>query len=180
MSCHLNHVPNQLIDKSHDHKRCLIMSCNSAVWYAHTVEELVIWTVEGEYGKLQLQHIASQLAIVMITQLTIDVSFVDCSFEEFIRNNEPLAAESTYVIYVYSPMDPSQGCPTGDNMYYMLLEWLPVKLAIQCFLFLPMFNANIFADYYSNTLYQLGIHQSNFLFSSIHCSFPCSGDTITD
>ena len=38
-------------DISHDHKRCLIMSRNSAVWYAHTVEELVIWTVEREYGK---------------------------------------------------------------------------------------------------------------------------------
>ena len=38
-------------DKSKDHKRCLIMSCNSSVWYAHTVEELVIWTVEREYGK---------------------------------------------------------------------------------------------------------------------------------
>ena len=38
-------------DKSKDHKRCLIMSRNSEVWYAHTVEELVIWTVEREYGK---------------------------------------------------------------------------------------------------------------------------------
>ena len=37
-------------DKSNDHKRCLIMSRNSAVWYAHTVEELVIWTVEREHG----------------------------------------------------------------------------------------------------------------------------------
>ena len=36
-------------DKSNDHKRCLIMSRNSPVWYAHTVEELVIWTVEREY-----------------------------------------------------------------------------------------------------------------------------------
>ena len=39
-------------DKSQDHKRCLIMSRNSAVWYAHTVEELVIWTVEREHGKV--------------------------------------------------------------------------------------------------------------------------------
>ena len=39
-------------DKSKEHKRCLIMSRNSAVWYAHTVEELVIWTVERERGKL--------------------------------------------------------------------------------------------------------------------------------
>ena len=38
-------------DKSQEHKRCLVMSRNSAVWYAHTVEELVIWTVEREYGK---------------------------------------------------------------------------------------------------------------------------------
>ena len=38
-------------DKSKEHKRCLIMSRNSAVWYAHTVEELVIWTIEREYGK---------------------------------------------------------------------------------------------------------------------------------
>ena len=38
--------------KSQEHRRCLIMSRNSAVWYAHTVEELVIWTVEREYGKL--------------------------------------------------------------------------------------------------------------------------------
>ena len=38
-------------DKSKEHRRCLIMSRNSAVWYAHTVEELVIWTVEREYGK---------------------------------------------------------------------------------------------------------------------------------
>ena len=41
-------------DKSQEHKRCLVMSRNSAVWYAHTVEELVIWTVEREYGKLFL------------------------------------------------------------------------------------------------------------------------------
>jgi len=41
-------------DKSHDHKRCLIMSRNSEVWYAHTVEELVIWTVERECGKLSI------------------------------------------------------------------------------------------------------------------------------
>ena len=38
-------------DKSLNHKRCLIMSRNSAVWYAHTVEELVIWTVEREYSE---------------------------------------------------------------------------------------------------------------------------------
>ena len=38
-------------DKSNDHKRCLIMSRNSPVWYAHTVEELVIWTIERERGK---------------------------------------------------------------------------------------------------------------------------------
>ena len=37
-------------DKSQEHRRCLVMSRNSAVWYAHTVEELVIWTVEREYG----------------------------------------------------------------------------------------------------------------------------------
>ena len=30
------------------------MSRNSAVWYTHTVEELVIWTVEREYGKYEL------------------------------------------------------------------------------------------------------------------------------
>jgi len=41
-------------DKSNDHKRCLIMSRNSAVWYAHTVEELVIWTVERENGEYTL------------------------------------------------------------------------------------------------------------------------------
>ena len=34
-----------------NHKHCLFIACNSAVWYAHTVEELVIWTVEREYGK---------------------------------------------------------------------------------------------------------------------------------
>ena len=38
-------------DKSKEHRRCLIMSRNSAVWYAHTVEELVIWTVERECGR---------------------------------------------------------------------------------------------------------------------------------
>ena len=38
-------------DKSNDHKRCLIMSHNSEVWFAHTVEELVIWTIEREYGE---------------------------------------------------------------------------------------------------------------------------------
>ena len=41
-------------DKSREHERCLLMSRNSAVWYAHTVEELVIWTVEREYGKHSL------------------------------------------------------------------------------------------------------------------------------
>ena len=46
--------PNKV---SRNHKDCLIMSRNSAVWFAHTVEELVIWTVEREYGKhMQLQH----------------------------------------------------------------------------------------------------------------------------
>ena len=46
-------------DKSQEHRRCLIMSRNSTVWYAHTVEELVIWTVEREYGKLINKYIAS-------------------------------------------------------------------------------------------------------------------------
>ena len=38
-------------DKSKDH---LITSRNSAMWYAHTIEEIVIWTVEREYGKHRL------------------------------------------------------------------------------------------------------------------------------
>jgi len=54
-----NSKPNELpsesctkpTDKSKEHKRQLVMSHNSAVWYAHTVEELVIWR---EYGKLYL------------------------------------------------------------------------------------------------------------------------------
>ena len=41
-------------EKSLNHKRCWIMSCNSEVWYAHTVEELVIWTVERQYGELKV------------------------------------------------------------------------------------------------------------------------------
>ena len=30
------------------------MSHNLAMWYVHTVEEMVIWTVEREYGKHKL------------------------------------------------------------------------------------------------------------------------------
>ena len=41
----------KLTDKSQKHRRCLSMARNSEVWYAHTVEELVIWTVEREWGK---------------------------------------------------------------------------------------------------------------------------------
>ena len=55
-------------DKSKDHKRCLIMSRNSAVWYAHTVEELVIWTVEREYGKHSL-HTRVPYSLKIVTVL---------------------------------------------------------------------------------------------------------------
>ena len=45
------------------------------------------------------------------------MTIVGCSFEEFIRSNEPLATEPT--TYVYHPVDPSQVCPTVGAMYYV-------------------------------------------------------------
>ncbi|XP_065891397.1 uncharacterized protein [Dysidea avara] len=84
-------------DKSNDHKRCLIMSRNSAVWYAHTVEELVIWTVEREY---------------------------ECSFEEFIRDLEPVHSATVvatellpYQNLDHYPVNPVQQVPAAA-MYY--------------------------------------------------------------
>ena len=34
-----------------DHYLCYERSANSDIWFAHTIEELVIWTIEREYGK---------------------------------------------------------------------------------------------------------------------------------
>lgn len=38
-------------DNLKDHMTSLIISHNSTVWYAHTIEELVIWTIERDNGK---------------------------------------------------------------------------------------------------------------------------------
>ena len=46
-----NKLPFESCTKPSPHKHCFIFACNSSVWFAHTVEELVIWTVEREYGK---------------------------------------------------------------------------------------------------------------------------------
>ena len=65
-------------DKSNNHRRCLIMSRNSAVWYAHTVEELVIWTVEREYGKFTNSSIVlANMCIIIIVRTFILI----CVFE---------------------------------------------------------------------------------------------------
>ena len=32
------------------HQSCFEMSATAAVWFAHTIEELVIWTIEREYS----------------------------------------------------------------------------------------------------------------------------------
>lgn len=32
------------------HHGCFEMSANSEVWFAHTIEELAVWTIEREYG----------------------------------------------------------------------------------------------------------------------------------
>ena len=56
-----NKLPFESCTKlTENHKQCLVMSRNSAVWFAHTVEELVIWTVEREYGK---QNVATYIYI---------------------------------------------------------------------------------------------------------------------
>ena len=56
-------------DKSQEHKRCLVMSRNSAVWYAHTVEELVIWTVEREYGEKIYCYLTQRVCCVTCYRL---------------------------------------------------------------------------------------------------------------
>ena len=37
-----------------NHNSCFEMSATSEVWFAHTIEELVVWTIEREYGKVEL------------------------------------------------------------------------------------------------------------------------------
>ena len=36
-----------------DHHRCFKVYSEDEFWYAHSVEELVVWTVEREYGMLR-------------------------------------------------------------------------------------------------------------------------------
>ena len=40
--------------KKNDHKSCYVMSIGTNPWFPHTVEELVIWTVERETGELSV------------------------------------------------------------------------------------------------------------------------------
>ena len=49
---HMRHCnsPFQVCKKT-DHQTCYFMSKNTNPWFPHTVEELVIWTVEREKGK---------------------------------------------------------------------------------------------------------------------------------
>ena len=35
------------------HHSCFEMSATSDIWFAHSIEELAIWTIEKEYGKLE-------------------------------------------------------------------------------------------------------------------------------
>ena len=36
--------------RKEDHHSCYERSATSDIWFAHTIEELVIWTIEREYG----------------------------------------------------------------------------------------------------------------------------------
>ena len=47
------HKPFQMCKKS-EHKLCFDKSALGDTWFAHSIEELVIWTVERHYGKIAL------------------------------------------------------------------------------------------------------------------------------
>ena len=34
-----------------DHYDCFKIAATTEIWYAHTIEELVVWTIEREYGE---------------------------------------------------------------------------------------------------------------------------------
>ena len=56
---HMKSVTSQfLICRKTDHKTCYYMSKNTNPWFPHTVEELVIWTVERE--RCTVQYIVAQ------------------------------------------------------------------------------------------------------------------------
>lgn len=53
-------APRDLLRKPHkpfsvcqrrEHEACFEMAGTSEIWYAHTIEELVVWTIEREYGE---------------------------------------------------------------------------------------------------------------------------------
>ena len=43
------HKPFQMCKKN-EHKLCYDKSASGDTWFAHSIEELVIWTVERHYG----------------------------------------------------------------------------------------------------------------------------------
>ena len=45
------HKPFQMCKKN-EHKLCNDKSASGDTWFAHSIEELVIWTVERHYGLL--------------------------------------------------------------------------------------------------------------------------------
>ena len=45
----LRHKPFQMCKKS-EHKLCFDKSASGDTWFAHSIEELVVWTVERHFG----------------------------------------------------------------------------------------------------------------------------------
>jgi hypothetical protein len=43
------HKPFQMCKKS-EHKLCFDKSASGDTWFAHSIEELVVWTVERHFG----------------------------------------------------------------------------------------------------------------------------------
>ena len=39
-----------------EHKKCLLLTRRGNAWYPHSIEEMVIWTIEYKQGKLNSAH----------------------------------------------------------------------------------------------------------------------------
>ena len=133
------------------------MSHNSAVWYAHTVEELVIWTVEREYGKyLNCVYTHMHTSLMCFYINTTVCTIVDYTFEKFIRYNKPLqpvtlTATTPFHIYctvlwTHHKQFPEINVPP---------QWLLVNSQILCLsiLFWWILCISNFANYYDNSLH---------------------------
>ena len=57
-----------------DHSACYDMSATSDIWFAHSIEELVVWTIEREYGNNYYTHLVMPFIFIS-----------GCSFKQYIQ-----------------------------------------------------------------------------------------------